>query len=138
MYSFLEFSIFWLLEWQNWIVAVKLIRVRMQLRPCTYTVVLGIGALLFFAAPRAPPRGAHFWRCAPSAPLRPCQPWSCVLLTGTASLDSPSLDQDMRAWDALQPTDSGQTPSDPPGRDNGSGSGRSVRARARAHDSPSH
>ncbi len=30
-------------------------------------------ALLFFAAPRAPPRGAQFWRPAPRAPRCPCQ-----------------------------------------------------------------
>jgi hypothetical protein len=29
----------------------------------------------FFAAPRAPPRGARFWRPAPRAPRRPCRPW---------------------------------------------------------------
>jgi hypothetical protein len=37
-------------------------------------IMLPSSAPHFYTAPRAPPRGARFWRPAPRAPRRPCQP----------------------------------------------------------------
>ena len=64
-------------------------------------IMLPSSAPHFFTAPRAPPRGARFWRPAPRAPRSPCQPWPPARGVGPGR--PPPSRRATRVWAASPP-----------------------------------